>query len=58
MITDLSKTVYPTVGVNNLDPLGGGTCSYTYADHAGTPVVVSAKCSITKKDLDTGTGTN
>ena len=45
---------YPTAGTNSVTSGGGGTCSYSYADHGGTPVVTSAKCTITKADLNTG----
>ena len=53
MMALLAET-YPAVGANPLAAGGGGTCSYLYADHDGTPVVSSASCTISAADLDTG----
>jgi len=46
---------YPTAGTNRLAAGGGGSCSYRYSDHKGTPIVTSAKCDISTRDLDKGT---
>jgi hypothetical protein len=46
--------VYPHVGSNAQAAGGGGACTYEYADNSGAPVVVSAKCSISTADLNTG----
>eukprot|EP00413_Alexandrium_margalefii_P026740 CAMPEP_0204562032 /NCGR_PEP_ID=MMETSP0661-20131031/33523_1 /ASSEMBLY_ACC=CAM_ASM_000606 /TAXON_ID=109239 /ORGANISM="Alexandrium margalefi, Strain AMGDE01CS-322" /LENGTH=186 /DNA_ID=CAMNT_0051569495 /DNA_START=36 /DNA_END=596 /DNA_ORIENTATION=- len=45
---------YPHVGENSLSAGGGGSCEYEYASHGGKPVVMSASCTITTADLDTG----
>jgi len=49
-----SDVTYPHTGTNSLEAGGGGKCSYSYSSHAGMPVVTSAHCTITKKDLDQG----
>merc|ERR1712127_501741 len=53
-----ATTVYPKVGTNDLKAGGGGSCTYHYSSHGGTPVVTSASCTISKKDLDAGCKTN
>ena len=45
---------YPTSGSNSLSAGGGGTCHYEYSVHSGSPVVTSARCTISTKDLDQG----
>ena len=47
--------VYPKDGTNHLQAGGGGSCTYDYETHDGSPVVVSASCSISTRDLDEGT---
>ena len=47
--------VYPHDGTNTQAPGGGGSCSYEYTDHGGSPVVESASCHISTSDLNTGT---
>ena len=55
----VAKTVnYPTDGENDLMAGGGGMCEYDYEDHDGKPVVVTASCTITSSDLDTGVDTD
>ena len=49
---------YPTDGENDLMAGGGGMCEYDYEDHDGKPVVVTATCTITSSDLDTGCDTD
>eukprot|EP00658_Telonema_sp_P-2_P044984 TRINITY_DN3288_c0_g1_i4.p1 TRINITY_DN3288_c0_g1~~TRINITY_DN3288_c0_g1_i4.p1 ORF type:complete len:199 (-),score=44.61 TRINITY_DN3288_c0_g1_i4:346-942(-) len=53
--TNLTATTdYPHSGSNSLKAGGGGACVYYYVDHDSTPVVTSAHCTITSKDLDKG----
>ena len=47
----------PAQGNNILTEGGGGYGSYYYATHDTLPVVISAAATITRKDLDQGTGT-
>ena len=49
-----SHTDYPTVGKNDLDAGGGGSCTFFYRDHDATPVVDTATCTISEADLDQG----
>ena len=51
-------TDYPSSGENDLQAGGGGRCSYQYALHDGKPVVTSATCAISRKDLDQGCDTD
>lgn len=45
----------PHDGRNTFDAGGGGACKYQYRTHDKHPVVISAQCAISKKDLDKGT---
>eukprot|EP00413_Alexandrium_margalefii_P002056 CAMPEP_0204512286 /NCGR_PEP_ID=MMETSP0661-20131031/880_1 /ASSEMBLY_ACC=CAM_ASM_000606 /TAXON_ID=109239 /ORGANISM="Alexandrium margalefi, Strain AMGDE01CS-322" /LENGTH=186 /DNA_ID=CAMNT_0051517405 /DNA_START=26 /DNA_END=586 /DNA_ORIENTATION=+ len=45
---------YPKAGDNSLSAGGGGSCHYEYVSHGGTAVVMSASCTITAADLNTG----
>ena len=53
--TGPSTSSRPSAGNNELRAGGGGTCNYRYTEHDGTPVVTSASCDISPKDLGTGT---
>ena len=50
-------TVPCPVSGNNYLTESGSTGTYVYATHGSHPVVTSASITITKKGLDTGTGT-
>ena len=52
------RATYPTAGTNELTAGGGGSCTYVYTEHDGSPVVTSASCTITKDDLDRGCDTD
>jgi hypothetical protein len=46
---------FPNSGENSMTAGGGGRCRYEYTTHGGQPVVTSASCKISTKDLDKGT---
>jgi hypothetical protein len=52
-----TTTACPVAGANKLTEGGGLVGEYEYALHGSQPVVVSAKATITKADLDKGTDT-
>ena len=45
---------YPVAGINHLTAGGGGKCTYEYKTHSGHPVVTSATCHISRKDVKKG----
>ena len=47
----------PVPGNNYIEEGGGGQGKYRYTDHQGQAVVTSAEATITKANLDQGTGT-
>jgi len=55
--TCVCTTVPCPVSGNNYLTESGSTGTYVYATHNSHPVVTSASITITKKGLDTGTGT-
>jgi len=52
-----TTTACPVAGANKLTEGGGLVGEYEYSLHGSQPVVVSAKATITKADLDKGTDT-